>query len=64
MSEQFDSIGLTRLISEALAEDIGTGDITTLCCVRGGRRLKGRLYRQGSRRRLRYRSPEAFVQYS
>lgn len=33
MSEQFDFIGLNELISKALAEDIGTGDITTLSCV-------------------------------
>ncbi|SHH47875.1 nicotinate-nucleotide pyrophosphorylase [carboxylating] [Sporobacter termitidis DSM 10068] len=33
MSEQFDYIGLNRLITTALAEDIGTGDITTISCV-------------------------------
>jgi len=33
MSEQFDYIGLNKLITTALAEDIGTGDITTTSCV-------------------------------
>jgi nicotinate-nucleotide pyrophosphorylase (carboxylating) len=33
MAEQFDYIGLNELIEKALAEDIGTGDITTLSCV-------------------------------
>jgi nicotinate-nucleotide pyrophosphorylase (carboxylating) len=33
MNRQFDYIGINRLISASLAEDIGTGDITTECCV-------------------------------
>lgn len=33
MSEQFDYIGLNKFIEDALAEDIGTGDITTMSCV-------------------------------
>lgn len=33
MSDQFNSIGLINLISAALSEDIGTGDITTMSCV-------------------------------
>lgn len=33
MSDQFDTFGLNRLISSALSEDIGTGDITTISCV-------------------------------
>lgn len=42
MSEQFDFIGLNELISKALAEDIGTGDITTLSCVPEGAVSKGK----------------------
>jgi nicotinate-nucleotide pyrophosphorylase (carboxylating) len=33
MSDQFDAAGLDRLIAAALAEDIGTGDVTTTSCV-------------------------------
>ncbi len=33
MSEHCDFIGLSELITTALKEDIGTGDITTLSCV-------------------------------
>ena len=37
----YDSIGLDRLITDALAEDIGTGDITTTCCVSADAVSKG-----------------------
>ncbi|NLA86310.1 MAG: carboxylating nicotinate-nucleotide diphosphorylase [Clostridiales bacterium] len=33
MNGQYDYFGLDNLISTALAEDIGTGDITTISCV-------------------------------
>jgi nicotinate-nucleotide pyrophosphorylase (carboxylating) len=42
MSDQLSYIGLERFLSEALAEDIGTGDITTLSCVPDEAVSKGR----------------------
>lgn len=33
MSNYVDTVGLDPLITTALSEDIGTGDVTTLCCV-------------------------------
>ena len=42
MSGQIDAFLVKKLISEALSEDIGTGDITTLSCVAADAVSKGR----------------------
>lgn len=41
MSDQYDTIGLNKLIASALSEDIGTGDITTMSCVPANAVSKG-----------------------
>ena len=41
MSGQIDPFVMKKLISEALSEDVGTGDITTLSCVASDAVSKG-----------------------
>ncbi len=42
MNQMFFSSDVTRLLQDALREDIGTGDITTLSVIDNGRRAHGR----------------------
>lgn len=48
MTGQIDYIGLDELITRALAEDIGTGDITTLSCVPEDAVSKGKIIAKAS----------------
>ena len=48
MSEYFDYIGIDSLITAALTEDIGTGDITTMSCVPADAVSKGKFVAKAS----------------